>query len=559
MVLRLLLLLSLVVSSLCSPCTQKCDQNGGSSTTRFLICGTDNATHWLVGDDSVSCYRSCNVSLLNSGPCSCPNYCYQHLSRGSCLDPSSSSSSSSCQCWPEWSGADCSLPSPLNQCGSRGSLVESSFSRLPFCSCRSGYSGAHCQHWPIIPDILNQVPDPVFNLSRVASIRIYVPTPSLITLLTPSTPKGTWITGANISIVLQDTEWGCSHSDKCKVRIGGSYSFGLAKKGFLLHGLDIGLGHLAAKKIKTKPGVNDASYMNSLLATDAYRWMGVSVPLVSMAQIWLNEAYAGLSMMYEESEERFVRRSFPDIPKDGATLYSCDAGLDWRGNDVSQYQNKGYTQELGNGDWSDLLQLISSLHYGNLSAIEQLLDIDQFLRLQAVESVFADGDGFSCSGHNYWLVRNNIHDDVRFTMVRHDLDDSFGLKHNQSPCNTSALSYWAPLNLMTQWGNTVCSHPLTHLVMREQHYRMTYVSYCAQLLKSLVTKSFMNGGANESPLWRRIQTWYDAMSSYLQQDMQYAVDLFSCGGLDKWYTYQNDQFKNYIQLRYETFMNQTTQ
>ena len=285
------------------------------------------------------------------------------------------------------------------------------------------------------------------------------------------------------------------------------------------------------------------SFMNSLLVTEMYVALDVPVPLVSPLQLWVNGVSHGLAMLYQEPEEAFLEARFGSS---SGNLYKCDAGLAYRGPARSAYEGHGFEQASGDGDWSDLLALVEAVHAGNLSQVEALLDVDRFLRAQAVESVFADGDGFACSGHNYFLFFQN----GSATFFRHDLDDSFGLKGNDSPCRTKAVSYWARLDL-AGWGTAVCPNPLAALVFSRPAWRARFLSYAALLLQKVVGAPTLR--QPQSPLWRRIQLFYRQLAPLLVEDRFFPLDLQDCGGFDAWYALQETQFAAYVDERLKTF------
>ncbi len=135
------------------------------------------------------------------------------------------------------------------------------------------------------------------------------------------------------------------------------------------------------KKIKTKAGVNDASYMNSVLATDAYRALGAPVPRASLVQVTLNGVDEGLSVLYEEVERPFLDAWFGGHH---GNLYKCDADLSFRGSDPAAYAGP-YEQSSGSGDWFDFIALVTTIHNNDSSTLASLFDVEAFLRSQAVE------------------------------------------------------------------------------------------------------------------------------------------------------------------------------
>jgi hypothetical protein len=111
-----LLLLSLVSLSLTqsgNSCLDECNKVPGTSV---MACTNSMETVNIpVRHDR--CYFYCNVTLLHSGPCKCPSFCYPQYTLGIC-------GNGKCNCNPGWKGRDCSLVScPVNDCSKNGQCV----------------------------------------------------------------------------------------------------------------------------------------------------------------------------------------------------------------------------------------------------------------------------------------------------------------------------------------------------------------------------------------------------------------------------------------------------
>ncbi len=439
------------------------------------------------------------------------------------------------------------MPVVGNACRGRGSVSSAGV----HCVCESGFAGSICD--PVVsissqpygmlsrgsfcPHESKHCPDhPVFNLSSIAVIDLQLPPDQFLGLLDPCNKEMGWVKDVvNVTFIQGSSVVSVTGGS---MKLGGSYSKRIANKGWILKEGDFGAG---VTKLKTKSGVNDMTFINSLLVTDMYRAMGVPVPLVSAAQLFINGVSHGLAMLYQEPGPDFLKSQFGSSK---GNLYKCDAQLLFRGFNQSDYDGVGFEQESGNGDWSDLIEFLSAIHQGNLSYVESVFDIDGFLRLQAVESVFADGDGFACSGHNYFLY---FDEEGKVRMARHDLDDSFGLKSNDSPCKTKAVSYWAQLNL-TNWGISVCGNALSQLILSREKYRASFAAWCNVLIAGVAGDSDVWA----TPLGARINQFYTLFAPVLVDDRLFSIDQQDCGGYDAWFALKQTQFADYVRERVKT-------
>ncbi len=273
----------------CCPCND-------SVRPLFPVCCTDGPKTHFFGADSVSCFYSCNVSVFFAGTCNAPNDC---SGRGF-------ADQESCTCWPFWGGRDCATAVSGNPCRGHGRVTDVG----RHCVCDDDFTGSLCDE--VVP--VSSFPyghlagalklsDPLFNLSLVSVIDVVVSDADYLRILLPQNKNIGWVNASILFLSRGDP----IQIDQGALKLGGSYSKTLTNKGWLLKGGDFGFGN---KKLKTKSGVNDGSYMNSVLLTDIYHALGCPVPRVSLSQFFLNGVSHGLVMMYEELEHKYLKENF---------------------------------------------------------------------------------------------------------------------------------------------------------------------------------------------------------------------------------------------------------
>ena len=80
-----------------------------------------------------------------------------------------------------------------------------------------------------------------------------------------------------------------------------------------------------------------------------------------------------------------------------------------------------YKQESGNGNWTDLADFIMFLNISTPSefsdTIEQRFNVENFLRITTIEVITGESDGYTTSGHNYFIY---FPPDAPAEFVRHD-------------------------------------------------------------------------------------------------------------------------------------------
>lgn len=159
----------------------------------------------------------------------------------------------------------------------------------------------------------------------------------------------------------------------------------------------------------------------------------------------------------EAFDARFAANHFPKDP-DG-NLYQVrddeatgeEGDLNYRGDDPEAYGNTYFKQtNKSEDDWSDLIELTRRLadqesgEEAYLTSLEEIMDIDQWLRLMAVDSLLGNREGglITGKGDDFALYRGV--EDTRFVLVPHDLDTLLG--QGRSPDFGSSIWTYAELD-----------------------------------------------------------------------------------------------------------------
>jgi hypothetical protein len=166
--------------------------------------------------------------------------------------------------------------------------------------------------------------------------------------------------------------------------------------------------------------VQDPSYVHEWMAYDTFRDAGVPAPRVGYARVWLNGDLMGLYADIETVDDTFLRRWWTD---DSGTLYEGAYGQDFNAGTEAGWE---YDEGPDPTDRADITEVTAVLDAGpteeNLAALGQLVDLDEFRRVMAVEAVSVHWDGYTTS-NNY-----RIYDDPttgRFQMIPWGTDQTF--------------------------------------------------------------------------------------------------------------------------------------
>jgi spore coat protein CotH len=167
-------------------------------------------------------------------------------------------------------------------------------------------------------------------------------------------------------------------------------------------------------KIMLNNAYQDRSYLSEYICTSLYRDAGVPVGRVTFATVELNERDLGFYVLIEAMNKVFLRQHFrnPNGPLYEAYAKDIDRTLD---------QDSG--QPSDQSDVKRLLAAAQSPVEARIAALEQVLDVDNFLSSLAVCMLIAQHDSYALNHNNYRIYREP--DSRRFTMIPHGIDGSF--------------------------------------------------------------------------------------------------------------------------------------
>lgn len=162
----------------------------------------------------------------------------------------------------------------------------------------------------------------------------------------------------------------------------------------------------------------DGTMMHELMGGEIARAAGVPASRCTHAYVRLNGRKLGVYVLKEGFDGEFLRPFFKDTH---GHLY--DGGLH---NDI----NPGL--ELDKGDPKDkarITEFTNALREGDATKrrarLEQVMDLDAYLRHLAIENILVHGDGYSYRANNYRVYEDPT--SGRFHFILHGMDNLFGV------------------------------------------------------------------------------------------------------------------------------------
>lgn len=189
-------------------------------------------------------------------------------------------------------------------------------------------------------------------------------------------------------------------------------------------------------KILLNSSVQDPSLLREKLGAEAHVRAGLPAARIAHAQVTFNGEDSGIYVVVEAVDADLLRLHFGEGNEEG-NLYEgpcCgDFALDadYRQNQMELDDEK--KDDRNRNDIEALAQVIVNASDATFSTdVDRLLDLDQFMKLYALEVMLLHWDGFAFGKNNYYLYNNPV--DSRFVFLPHGMDRTLAdLNFDPSP------------------------------------------------------------------------------------------------------------------------------
>lgn len=171
------------------------------------------------------------------------------------------------------------------------------------------------------------------------------------------------------------------------------------------------------RKIHLNNSVQDASYLNEMLAGEMFRAAGVPATRTAHAMVALNGRQLGLYVLKESFTKDFLAQFFK---KTNGNLYDMDPG-----REITEKLKK----DMGDGpdDWSDLKAVAEAAAEPDSSQrwerLDKALDLNSFVSFMVMEVMTCHWDGY-CLGRNNFRIYSD-RDSNKLMFFPHGTDQLF--------------------------------------------------------------------------------------------------------------------------------------
>ncbi|GEM_PF-254011 len=246
------------------------------------------------------------------------------------------------------------------------------------------------------------------------------------------------------------------------------------------------------RKLNLNNQVTDPSMMREALSYELFRAVGIPCSRVNFARVYLTvaglkeRAAQGLYTIVEQVDKRFLKNRFGEA--DGMLLKPSTFGVfrylgeDWADYEVA-YIPKTTPTEL---QQQRLIAFAKMLHQADddafAAAIEEYLNVDQFLRFLAMNVLLSNLDSFLGGAQNYYVYLDSASN--RFHFLPWDMDISFGAFEMQgTPSTRRNLSIDEP---------QTSKNRLIERILAISRYKQTYHAYLRQYLDTHFAQKKVN-------------------------------------------------------------------
>ncbi|HAW00391.1 MAG TPA: hypothetical protein DCX10_01490, partial [Verrucomicrobiales bacterium] len=173
-------------------------------------------------------------------------------------------------------------------------------------------------------------------------------------------------------------------------------------------------------RITLNNNIQDESLASQYLTYKLFNKAGIPAPRVSFAKVTVNDEYLGVYSHVESVRSPFLKHHFGD---DSGEFYEGTIA-DFYPKAVDRIEAKNKRTRKDRSRANKLAQSLENQETFNLTEVEKLVNIDQFIRFWAMENLIAFWDGYSNNQNNYFAY-TNPKDKNRFHFMPWGADGAF--------------------------------------------------------------------------------------------------------------------------------------
>jgi spore coat protein H len=291
---------------------------------------------------------------------------------------------------------------------------------------------------------------------------------------------------------------------------------------------------------------NDPSQLRAWLSGEILKDAELPVSRSSYVKLFINNEYKGLYLNNEAIDDEFLQSRF--INDDTGNLYKCIWGADlmYQGTNPLAYSSvyELKTNKTLN-DYSGIIHFLEVLYSSSISefpcAIQEVFDVDLYLKTLVYEILIGHWDGYAGNKNNYYLYQRPS--DGKFVFIEYDMDNTFGIDWFSIDWSERDINNW-------QIGN----RPLIQRLFSVSYFEDRFNFHMQEALNSVFTGNLIQELESKQLLIQ--QAAFDDV--YKELDYGFTDQDFLNAIHTTFGNHVTNNFSDYISNRRQTATNQLT-
>ncbi len=223
------------------------------------------------------------------------------------------------------------------------------------------------------------------------------------------------------------------------------------------------------EKINLANGQGDPAIIKDKIAYDMFRHHGIPSPRVSHVKIYIQDEYWGIYAIIEQIDKKYLKRNFAD--NDGNLWKNKGySDLEWLGTNPNNYSFELQTN-IEENDWTKFIDFLDFINHSTIEDfeenIESIFDLDEYLRILAIDILTNNWDSYIAHGRNWYLYHEPKTDKI------HWLPWDYNFAYDRRP------NGYGDFNIILNDPEKI----LIHRIFQVPAFRERYLNYMCEIME----------------------------------------------------------------------------
>ena len=306
---------------------------------------------------------------------------------------------------------------------------------------------------------------------------------------------------------------------------------------------------------------DDRTYVREIYAYDMYRDLGIMAPHVNLASVDFGGVHQGVFNIYEPVDKLFIEKRVAKEDQDG-DLYKCawsrngadltvNCSVGIEDEDACKFYNYDLKNNKKTSDHGLMKNLLRVLNRSTVTKeeLEEVLDMESFLRFSAVSYFVGNPDDMRNDYNNYYIYF--MKSTGKAVFIPYDCDRVRGVTCGWNPTG-NGMTGVSPFSTMAEGARQEQPNPLITLTVQEGGY---YIDEYILHLKTVAASKWMTNEHFNEYYYIAKNNYYDyttpGKTFYNAERHDFSFDLEASEGLNS--DWENASFADYVEAILETY------